>query len=192
MTENETPVAEEKAVEAAEAEIVETAAEPRTPADPPVKSIKVTEVINKCGADRLVPLLLTYMFYVILHGHLSPGGGFQGGVLMVAVVVLFVIGYGYKDTVNLLSFHMMKDLQGLALILYVAIAFAGVAFGAKFCSNVFFNNGNIGDLISSGTISWMDEAVGINVLTGVVIISVLMLGVLMAGSGDDDSGSGKE
>ena len=59
------------------------------------KNIKVKDIISKCGADALLPVVLVYIFYIILHGHLSPGGGFQGGVLAVAVIVLIYLGHGY-------------------------------------------------------------------------------------------------
>ena len=55
------------------------------------KNIKVKNIIPKCGADIVVPFAFVYMFYIILHGHLSPGGGFQGGVMMVAVVMIFAL-----------------------------------------------------------------------------------------------------
>ena len=49
--------------------------------------IKVKNIVPKCGADFLIPFAAVYAFYIILHGHLSPGGGFQGGVLMCSAVI---------------------------------------------------------------------------------------------------------
>ncbi len=139
----------------------------------------VKKLITKCGADFLTPFVMVYMFYVILHGHLSPGGGFQGGVLGVAVIVFIQVGYGYENTSKLLNVELLRRTEGLAVTIYVAIAFLGVVFAAQFCENFAFNNGNIGDLLSSGTIAWMDEAVGLNVLCGVSVIAVTMLGLLV-------------
>ena len=39
----------------------------------------VKRVIQRCGCDAILPFALMYVFYIIFHGHLSPGGGFQGG-----------------------------------------------------------------------------------------------------------------
>lgn len=138
----------------------------------------VKNIVPKCGADFMVPFALVYMFYVILHGHLSPGGGFQGGVLAVAVIVLIYMGYGYDNTSKAINLELMRRTEGLAVTAYIAIAFLGVVFAAQFCENFAFQNGAIGDLLSSGTISWMDEAVGLNVLTGVSVLSLSMLGLL--------------
>ena len=134
-------------------------------------------VIARCGADKILPIGIVYMFYIILHGHLSPGGGFQGGVLMVALVALLYMGHGYEETVSSLSYHILHTTEGLASIFYVALGLLGVAMGAQFAQNVLYTHGAIGDLYSSGTIFWMNVTVGIKVITGVGSIALLMLGV---------------
>lgn len=143
-------------------------------------NLKIKRVIQRCGCDAILPLALVYLFYIILHGHLSPGGGFQGGVLMCAVVLLIYLGHGYATTTKALGMEFMRKTEGVAVTAYVCLAMLGVVFGAQFCQNIAFENGNIGDLISSGTISWMDEAVGLNVLTGVTVLVLSMLGLLLA------------
>ena len=141
-------------------------------------NIKVKNIVPKCGADFLMPFGLMYMFYVILHGHLSPGGGFQGGVLMVATVVLLYLGYGYKITCQALSLGFMHKAEGFASLMYVLIAMLGVIIAGNFCQNVFFESGDIGDLFSAGTIFWMNMAVGVKVLTGVGVLGLSMLGLI--------------
>ena len=143
------------------------------------KNIKVKNIIPKCGADVVVPFAFVYLFYVILHGHLSPGGGFQGGILAVSVVVLLYLGYGYKVTKQALVPEAMRRLEGLALIIYVVLAMAGIVYAGQFCANFAFNNGHIGDLHSAGTIAYMDEAVAFNVVTGSVVLALGMLGLLL-------------
>lgn len=136
------------------------------------------DIILKCNSDFIIPCALVYILYIILHGHISPGGGFQGGVLNVAVVCMLYLGHGYETTVRTLSFDLNRKVEGLAVTLYICIAMVGVVMGAQFCQNVAFQNGNIGDLISSGTIAWMDEAVGLNVFTGVCVVALSMIGLL--------------
>ena len=143
-------------------------------------NIVIKRIIQRCGCDMVLPLALVYVFYIILHGHISPGGGFQGGVLMTAIIILIYLGHGYEATCRALNVELLRRTEGLAVTLYIAIAMLGVVFGAQFCQNVAFENGNIGDLINSGTIAWMDEAVGLNVLCGVGVLSLSMLGLLSA------------
>jgi multicomponent Na+:H+ antiporter subunit B len=147
--------------------------------------ITVKNVIQPCGVDTILPLAMVYICYIILHGHLSPGGGFQGGVLIAAVVVLLYFGYGYDITVQALHPSLMRGAEGLAVTIYIVLAMLGTVLGVRFCQNIAYLNGDIGALISSGTISWMDEAVGFNVLTGVIVLCVSMLGVIAAQSADD-------
>lgn len=140
--------------------------------------ITIKRVIQRCGCDKVLPLCLVYIFYIILHGHLSPGGGFQGGILTVAAVLLIYLGHGYQETKRALSPNLMRPLEGLALIIYVVLALSGVVLGAQFCQNLFYLNGDIGALISSGTIAWMDEAVAFNVITGSIVLSIGVLSIL--------------
>ena len=146
----------------------------------------VKNVITKCGCDMILPLACVYILYIILHGHLSPGGGFQGGVLIVALVALICLGHGYQKTIETFSYHLLHTTEGYASIFYVALGFLGVAMGAHFAENVLYRQGAIGSLYSAGTIFWMNVTVGVKVITGVGSISLLMLSVLR------DTGKGEE
>ena len=139
--------------------------------------LKIKHVITSCGCDYLIPLTLVLLFDIILHGHLSPGGGFHGGVLMVAVFTLIYLGYGY-DNIKTVNSSLLHDSEGLASICYVLFAMLGVVYGGYFCENVLFQSGSIGDLWSSGTIFLMNAAVGAKVLTGVGMLALFMLAIL--------------
>ena len=143
-----------------------------------MKNIRVKNIIPACGADSLIPLMLVYVCYVILHGHLSPGGGFQGGVLVVGMVVMLYLGRGYETTVRALSANLLHETEGIASIVYIALAMMGVAVGAQFCQNILYQQGAAGDLYSTGTILLMNLTVGVKVFTGIGSIALLMLGLV--------------
>ena len=149
-----------------------------------MKNIRVKNIIPACGADSLIPLMLVYVCYVILHGHLSPGGGFQGGVLVVGMVVMLYLGRGYETTVRALSANLLHETEGIASIVYIALAMMGVAVGAQFCQNILYTHGNVGELYSAGTIFWMNITVGVKVFTGIGSIALLMLS-LVAGKSEE-------
>ena len=134
---------------------------------------RIKRVIQRCGCDAILPFALVYVFYIILHGHLSPGGGFQGGVLMAGIVTLVYLGHGFEATVDALSYHALHRGEGVASVVYM-----GAAVGAQFCQNILYTHGNIGDLYSSGTIFWMNVTVGVKVITGIGSISLLMISLL--------------
>ena len=136
------------------------------------------DVILRGGCDALLPFIMVYMLYIILHGHLSPGGGIQGGVLFVAAVLFLYFGYGYDVTAKAISFNLLHEAEGVASVAYVALAMMGIAVGAQFCENILYQTGNIGDLYSSGTIFWMNLTVGLKVITGIGSISLLMLALV--------------
>ena len=148
---------------------------------------EIKRVIQRCGCDAILPFALVYVFYIILHGHLSPGGGFQGGVLMAGVVILLYLGHGFEATVDALSYHTLHAGEGIASIAYVALAMMGVAVGAQFAQNVLYTQGAAGELYSSGTIFWMNVIVGVKVVTGIGSISLLMIS-LLAGKDIDTAG----
>ena len=148
---------------------------------------EIKRVIQRCGCDAILPFALVYVFYIILHGHLSPGGGFQGGVLMAGVVILLYLGHGFEATVDALSYHTLHAGEGIASIAYEALAMMGVAVGAQFAQNVLYTQGAAGELYSSGTIFWMNVTVGVKVVTGIGSISLLMIS-LLAGKDIDTAG----
>ena len=82
-------------------------------------------------ASRLLtPLIITFAAYVVAHGHLSPGGGFQGGILLAAVLIL--VRLVRQDRTWGLSPRaaLMTACAGVAL--YAATGFAALAFGGRF------------------------------------------------------------
>ena len=142
------------------------------------EKLRIKRVIQRCGCDAVLPFALVYILYIILHGHLSPGGGFQGGVLFVAAVLFIYFGHGYDITAKAISFNLLHETEGLASVIYVALAMMGIAVGAQFCQNILYTQGNIGDLYSSGTIFWMNVTVGLKVVTGIGSITLLMLALV--------------
>ena len=149
------------------------------------ENIQIRHVVGH-SLNLVFPLTMVYMCYIILHGHLSPGGGFQGGVLMVGMVMLVAFGYGYKVTIETFSFHLLHEVEAFASIFYVALGLLGVAVGAQFAQNVLYQQGAIGDLYSSGTIFWMNVTVGVKVITGVGSIALLLLGLLQERDADPE------
>lgn len=150
------------------------------------KNVKVKNIIVKCAADVFAPIGLVLGLYIILHGHLSPGGGFQGGVLVASAVIMLYLGYGYETAKKTFSIEMLRKNEAIGAIMYSFFALIGIIFGANFCRNVFFNVGNPGDLYSSGTIFWMNFSVGYKVLTGVGFLILLMVGLLAPDSSSNN------
>jgi multisubunit Na+/H+ antiporter MnhB subunit len=145
------------------------------------RNIKSKNLIVKTSADVFMPLALMFGIYVILHGHLSPGGGFQGGVIVASAVILVYLGYGHLGLKKVFSSEFLKKSETIGAIMYSGFALIGILFGANFCRNIFVDKsaaGNPGELFSSGTIFWMNLSVGFKVLTGIGFLMLFMLGLV--------------
>jgi len=153
------------------------------------KGIKEKNIIVKCAADKFLPFAVVFGLYIIMFGTISPGGGFQGGVLVASAALLIYLGYGYDAARNSIDPEVTRVNEAMGATLYVCLALLGLAVGANFCRNVFYQNGAIGDMISAGTITFMGYAVGYKVLTGVGFLLMLMLSLLAP---DGDEGEGEE
>ena len=147
--------------------------------------IKEKNVVVKCGADMMLPFSVVFGIYIILFGTVSPGGGFQGGVMVASAALLLYLAYGYKGAKAAISTETLRVSEALGATLYVVFGLCGLFMGANFCANVIFK-GNVGDLISAGTITFMGYSVGFKVLTGVGFLLLLMLSLLAPDSDDEE------
>jgi multicomponent Na+:H+ antiporter subunit B len=149
--------------------------------------IKEQNVIIKCGADKFLHFALTFGIYIILFGTVSPGGGFQGGVCVASGALLLYLGYGYNIATRAINTEVLRINEAIGASLYVILGLLGIAFGLNFARNIFFDMGNVGDLLSAGTITFMGYAVGYKVLCGVGFLLLLMLGLLAPDPDDADA-----
>ena len=111
-------------------------------------------------AKVLVPPIMIFGIYVILNGHLSPGGGFSGGAIIGAALILYLNAFGFKKTQR---FFTMKTFKG--------ISFAALGFYALSKSYSFFTGANHieshiplgtpGNILSSGLILPLNICVGL-------------------------------
>jgi multisubunit Na+/H+ antiporter MnhB subunit len=135
-------------------------------------------VIVRTAASVLLPILLVYGAYIVANGHLTPGGGFQGGVVIATGFILVLLGFGKK------SEEVFKEARlGLAenagSIMYVSVGFIGVLAGSMFLqNNGVFPLGNVGDLFSAGFMPLLNFAIGAKVTAGIAVIALLFLAIV--------------
>ena len=137
-----------------------------------MKTFKKKPVIVRSAADFFLPLACVYGAYVVLHGHLSPGGGFQGGVLVASAILLVFLGYGSLKVRKTFNDHKLHSSETVAEILYVVIALIGVFTGLNFCINFVF------DGLGFDTSVLMNHAVGYHVMGGIICLLSMMLSLL--------------
>jgi len=112
----------------------------------------------RVGSKILFGIILVTSFYIILHGHLTPGGGFPGGAIIASSVLLLYLADD-KFRSNIKSF---KILEGVAGSLFVIIGLLGLVLATYFLQN-FLPAGNIGELLSAGIIPIIYILIGLKV-----------------------------
>jgi multicomponent Na+:H+ antiporter subunit B len=110
------------------------------------------------GGAMLFPLLMTIGFYIIFHGHLTPGGGFQGGVILAAAFFLPLLARPGAQ----LHHGMLSIIEGFAGASFILIGLAALLEGEAFLQPMLVQD-TLGRLISAGTLPLLYLAVGLKV-----------------------------
>jgi len=115
-------------------------------------------LIVKTASRILFPLIILLGAYVFVHGHLTPGGGFQGGAIIASAFLLMFMSFRtYK--VNHKALSIVETLAGTT---FVVLGLLGLFYGADFLENILpFGQSNT--LFSAGIIPLIYAAVGIKV-----------------------------
>jgi len=114
--------------------------------------------ILRVGAKMTLPIILVVAVFVITHGHLTPGGGFQGGAMIAAGMLLMAL----SDPDFLPSIKNFKILEGISGTAIVLVGLIGFATTGYFLSN-FMNTGQIGHIFSAGTLPILYVFIGLKV-----------------------------
>ena len=93
---------------------------------------KHESIIIKTIARLLTPFIQLFALYVIMHGHSSPGGGFQGGVILGASFILLGISSGINEVKKRFSEKLLTMFTSLGVFIYAGIGFLCLILGANF------------------------------------------------------------
>jgi multicomponent Na+:H+ antiporter subunit B len=121
----------------------------------------------------LSAFILAYGVYIVLYGHVTPGGGFTGGVILAAGLVLVILAFGRKTTSRMISEQAAAVADSLGALGFLLVALLGYLSAelAGYFTN-FLPKGNTGELLSAGAIPISNLAIGVKVgaaLFGVVL-----------------------
>lgn len=113
--------------------------------------------------------ILVFGIYIVLTGHLSIGGGFQGGVIISSAWVAMLLAYGSEVFRRFSSSSVLEWFEAAGAGGYVLVGCFGLLAGKTFLENVL-PLGQTGQLLSSGAILLISCAVGIEVAAGMVLV----------------------
>ncbi|MGN0743011.1 MAG: MnhB domain-containing protein, partial [Candidatus Fimadaptatus sp.] len=118
------------------------------------------DAILQNSAVFLVPLILMFGIYVILNGHISPGGGFSGGAVMGAGLILYLNAFGFKRTERFFTFKTFRVVSLCSLSFYALSKAYSFFTGANHLDS-FITPGTPGRIFSAGLIPYLNIAVGL-------------------------------
>jgi len=131
--------------------------------------LRRTSEVVRVFTRKLFPFMLLYGCYLISHGHLSPGGGFQGGVIFGSALVLLGLVEGVKTTEKRFRENLLSMIKNIGMLIFVLMGFMGMFLGYAFLAD-FMPRGAIGTVPSAGLILFLNLTIGFMVGTGIAVV----------------------
>ena len=143
--------------------------------------MKGMTVIVKTVSSWVKVLIFLFGIYIILFGHLTPGGGFAGGVILASSYVLLMLAFGREFAEENLPRLLASKLDCLGAFAFAMIALLGFVFGGAFFVNFLFRQyGEQFELLSAGTIPLSNMAIGLKVGASLFLV-ILSLSICCKG-----------
>ncbi|MBS7315547.1 MAG: hypothetical protein KIG74_03970 [Clostridiaceae bacterium] len=117
------------------------------------------DVILQRIATVLVPFIMLFGIYIMFNGHLSAGGGFAGGAVLGAGMILYLLAFGFEKTSRFLNEKVVNAIVCTSLTFYCLAKSYSFYTGANGLHSII-SKGTPGDLISAGLILPLNIAVG--------------------------------
>lgn len=137
-------------------------------------------LIVKTITRLTVGLILLYGIYILSHGHISPGGGFAGGVIVALSFIHLMLAFGKETALKKLSLPAAAFFESFGAIAFLVIAVLGFT-GGYFFLNFFSHKGEPFRLFSAGIIPLCNIAISMKVGAGLFSIFVVLISLKFGG-----------
>ena len=137
--------------------------------------MKGMTVVVKKTTQLIAGMVFLYGIYVVIHGHLTPGGGFAGGVIMAGSFILLILAYG-SEFMNLIREESGSTLyENLAILVVLFLAVSGLLLGARTFFLNWLPKGTLGQLVSAGMLPLYNIFIGIEVAASILTIFLALI-----------------
>lgn len=130
-------------------------------------------LIVKTVSRLTVGLVMLFGIYIVVHGHVAPGGGFTGGVIIALSFILLMLAFGKDVALTKIPKAVASFLEGFGALMFLGLALLGFS-GGYFFSNVF-SKGEAFKLFSAGEIPLYNIVISIKVCTGLFAIFLVLV-----------------
>ncbi len=90
------------------------------------------DVILRIAAKMLIPFIVMFGVYVQFHGHYSPGGGFQAGVIVAAAVIIYAIVFGITEAIRVVPVAVVEAMVPLGVLIFAGTGVVSMMAGENF------------------------------------------------------------
>ena len=111
--------------------------------------------------------------YIVLHGHLSPGGGFAGGVILASGFILLTLAFSKNVSLKILSRQAASAFESIGALIFLGMALLGFAGGFFFLN--LLPKGSAGKLLSAGIIPLCNIGIGIKVGAALFAVFIALI-----------------
>ncbi len=124
----------------------------------PERKTPASEIVQT-ATQVMVPLIAIFAAYIIMNGHISAGGGFQGGAVIASAVLLLLLA----NPSQALNAAFLSITESVAGVLFVLVGIAGLIFAGGFLDNRVLPLGQFGAFFSAGAIPVLSVLLGVKV-----------------------------
>lgn len=130
------------------------------------------DLIVKTITRLVVPFMQLYGIFVIMHGHISPGGGFSGGAIVGSSLILYTVAFGYELGSKKLSHRVSALVESGAVFWFMAMGLVGIIVGGNFLENksAGFYMGESLILFNAGFIPLVTLGIGMKVASTMITL----------------------
>ena len=130
-------------------------------------------VIVKTITRLTVGLIILYGIYILAHGHVSPGGGFAGGVIIALSFIHIMLAYGKETAFKKMPRVVTSFFESMGALMFLGIALLGFVGGYFFIN--FMPKGEPFKLFSAGIIPLCNIAISLKVGAGLFAIFIALV-----------------
>ena len=137
----------------------------------------MNDIIIKNMTKIVIPFAQVYGIFIILNGHISPGGGFAGGAIIGTTLILYTLVFGREKGKKKFSHKTSEIAESGGILFFVFIGIIGIFAGGYFLTNLEagFFEGEIGQILSGGFIPLLMIGIGIKVASTMISLFNLLI-----------------
>lgn len=155
--------------------------------------MKGMSTIVRTVTSHLVGLILLVGLWLVLYGHLSPGGGFPGGVVIAAGFILVMLAYGKERAASLFPRPAARVYDSVGALAFLLLALLGLWSAEHFFFENFIQQqgpGRLHEVFNAGIIPLANVAIALKVSMSLVVAFGVIAACRLPGGGPGSPGSG--